>query len=152
MLDIHQFTLLGEGVMGCNSAIQLAFQRPKSVQGLLLASPSWIRESVRRPIGSGMLLISSCDFFPPSHRKPHIRESLQTLLRLSLRNKEGNAEGDGSGTLPAEILEAALDSFVGTQPRLRSTRDDVARRWQERCECSFGARLIESKLCLTRQS
>lgn len=43
-LQIPSYVLVGEGVVGCNTALWIAIHRPERVKSLFLASPGWMVE------------------------------------------------------------------------------------------------------------
>ncbi|GAA5975173.1 hypothetical protein JCM11641_004378 [Rhodosporidiobolus odoratus] len=106
-MNFPAYSLYGEGVHGCNVASWIAVKKPEKVQALLLASPGYMQEP------------------------PHVIEMLKQVQDELLINKPG-CGGDDSGTFPPEANEALSAYFIGSSERVRSFRNAMKERFQQR--------------------
>lgn len=86
----------------------IAARRPDSVQALALASPGYREEP------------------------PHILEALEAIRGMAMRHKNGN--GDCSGRLDDETLDAALQYFFSDDMRLANRKELYLASLQMRCQ------------------
>ncbi|GAA6012202.1 hypothetical protein JCM10207_002758 [Rhodosporidiobolus poonsookiae] len=104
---IKQYSVFAEGIAGCHVGTTLAIRRPQQVLSMILSSPGHMRQT-SSPVSIGL-----CE-----------------LLAHLCQNKDG--KGDGTGTIPEEVLEENAEYCFGNAERkvgeLRKVHNEAFQR------------------------